>query len=584
MFRLITFGGVGLKVVGEGAGSAERARPPELSPRAYALLALLAAAPGSGVSRDTLLACLWPESDTERGRNALRQALHTLKRDLAAPELLTGGVALRLDPRYVTSDVEEFAAARAAGEHARAVALYAGPFLDGFHLSNAPEFEPWVEARRAEYAAQAVSMLEALARGAEAEGNRSAAVEWWRRLAALDPLSARGAMGLMEALAAAGDGPAALRHAQAYEELIRRELGVGADPQLATLVERIRSGRLAGSRSPDRPAAPARAGDSPPEPLTRERLKDRLIRELSARYIVEQEVPSARKGPVRAFQARDIRHNRQVTLRVLHQELASQLDTARFLREIRLTGELLHPHIVPLLESGEVLGCPWYAVPRVESETLRGRLAREIRLPPDEAIRLGREIADALAFAHEHGIVHRDVHPENILLVGEHALLANLGVARALDRAAEGSLTDTGMVVGSPAYMSPEQAEGGAVDERCDQYALAAVVVEMLTGEPLFSGPTPQAILAKRAAQPMPSESSLPGVPPSLRPVLLQALALRPGHRFRTMAAFQEALAAPASFDARRPWWSRVSRRLAELLSQGRQRAPEPPGSSRRAG
>ena len=269
------------------------------------------------------------------------------------------------------------------------------------------------------------------------------------------------------------------------------------------------------------------------------------------------------------MEARDCRHDRAVTLRILHPALASQLDSKRFMREIRLTGELLHPHILPLLDSGEVAGCPWYVVPRAEGETLRQRLSRDTRLPADEALRLARELADALGHAHGHGIVHRDVHPENVLLVGGHALVANLGVARALDTAAGGSLTDTGVVVGSPAYMSPEQSEGQEVDGRSDQYTLAAVLVEMLTGDPLFTGPTAQSIIAKRTADPTPPGSSLRGVPAYLTPVLRKALAGRPEDRFATMAAFADALAAPASFDAGGgSWWSRVSRKLAELISR----------------
>jgi serine/threonine-protein kinase len=198
----------------------------------------------------------------------------------------------------------------------------------------------------------------------------------------------------------------------------------------------------------------------------------------------------------------------------------------------------------------------------VDGETLRHRLGREGCIGTEEAVRLARELGDALGHAHAHGIVHRDLHPENVLLAGGHALLANLGVARALDTAAAGSLTDSGVIVGSPAYMSPEQAEGRTPDGRSDQYALAAVLVEMLTGDPLFSGPTAQAIIAKRAASPTPSLTQLAGIPAHLRQVVRRALAAREAERYPTMTAFVEALGAPAARGGARTWWSRVKESL----------------------
>jgi DNA-binding SARP family transcriptional activator len=542
MLRLTTFGGAGLQVEGEGepGGVGE----PALPRRALALLVMLAAAPEPGVSRDTLVASLWPESDEERARSALRQTLHTLRRELRLPELVTGGVTLRLNAALVTSDLREFEIARAAGDLGRAVACYGGPFLDGFHVGGAPEFERWVESRRAEYARKVASALEALARQAGQRGDWEAASEWWRRLAALDPLNTRIAMELMAALVAAGNAGGALRHAQAHEAVVRQELAAAPDPALAALAARIRSG----TSIPQRPAAseaavalPAGPGPAPLAPA--ERFRQRLEREMADRYVLEGEAETSGDGSVRLVRARDRRHDRPVTLKVIHPALASQIDVERFIREIRLTGKLLHPHILPLLDSGEVAGRPWYAMPRPEGESLRERLSREGRVPVEEALRLTRELADGLGHAHAHGIVHRDVTPENVLLAGGHALLTNLGVARALDSAAGASLTDTGMLVGTPAYMSPEQAEGqGTVGVRSDVYSLAAVLFEMLTGEPLFSGPTPQAIMAKRAAEATPSAARLAGVSTALVLVIRKALARSPGDRYPSAPAFGAAL------------------------------------------
>jgi DNA-binding SARP family transcriptional activator len=565
MYRLTTFGGLGLRAtVNDGP---DQPRSSDLPPKGFALLVLLAASPGSGISRDSLLGHLWPERESERGRNALRQALHALRRDLGVPDLVTGSFTLHLNSRLIASDLQDFEAARAAGDHRRAIAVYAGPFLDGFYLGAAPEFERWVERRRAEYADQVASMLEGLARRAAQEGDTAESVEWWRRLAALDPLSSRTALGLVEALAASGNPAGALRHAQAHEVMVRDELGAAPDPALITLANRIRAGRPA-VRSSALPEVPVQQPAVPQYKISgsrgssAERLRESLERELSDRYVLEGELESAREGPVRVVRARDRRHGRPVMLRILHPALASQLDTERFVREIRLTAKLLHPHILPLLDSGEVAGCPWYAVPSVQSETLRQRLSREGALEPDEAVRLARELADALEYAHAHGIVHRDLHPENIVLTGGHALLTNLGIARALDTATGGSLTETGVLLGSPAYVSPEQAEGAAVDGRSDQYSLGALLLEMLSGEPLFSGPTPQSILAKRTAEPTPSPVRLQGLPPPIAAVLLKALALRPEDRFPSMSELDKALAAPASALDEGTWWSRLKAKI----------------------
>jgi DNA-binding SARP family transcriptional activator len=557
MLRLTTFGGVGIRAEGDGIGPSE-AGPP-VPRRALALLVLLAAGPASGMSRDTLAAFLWPESDDEHARNALRQALHTLRRELGLPDLVVGGLTLRVNPTFLTSDVREFDAACAAGDPERAVAWYPGPFLDGFHVGGVPEFERWVESRRGEYAGRTATALETLARAAERRGELDASTEWWRRLAALDPLNARIAAELMRVMAAAGNPAGALRHARAHEALVREELGVAPDAAFMALVARIRSGEAGAARPVDSlaaaaapAAAPQPTGSSPRQPLTPpaltprgERFRERLERELAGRYALDGPAEQGRDGTVRLIPARDLRHDRPVTLKVVHPALASQLDVERFVREIKLTARLQHPHILPLLDSGEVGGRPWYATPRPDgAETLRVRLNRDHILAREEAVRLARELADALEHAHAHGVIHRDVSPENVLLAGSHALLTNLGVAHALDAAGGPRLTETGMMVGTAAYMSPEQAAGArALDGRSDVYSLGAVLFEMLAGEPLYSGPTPQAIMAKRAAAKGAAlRKRLAAVPAGSGVVLAKALAPNPDARFPSAASFAAAL------------------------------------------
>ena len=242
--------------------------------------------------------------------------------------------------------------------------------------------------------------------------------------------------------------------------------------------------------------------------------------------------------------ARDLRHDRPVALKVLHPELSAGLGPERFLREIRTTARLDHPHILPLLDSGEAGALLWYTMPYVEGESLRDRLRREGQLPVDQALRIAGETADALDCAHEHGIVHRDIKPENILLSRGHARVADFGIARALE-AAGGEITATGLAIGTPAYMSPEQASGGTLDARSDIFALGCVLYEMLAGEPPYTGPTAQAVIAKRfAGEPTPLRLVRPSVPEAVEQTVRKALAPVPADRFASAAEFARALAA----------------------------------------
>jgi tetratricopeptide (TPR) repeat protein len=263
---------------------------------------------------------------------------------------------------------------------------------------------------------------------------------------------------------------------------------------------------------------------------------------LGPRYDVVRQAASG--GMALVYLARDLKHQREVAVKVLRPDLAATLGAERFLREIELAARLQHPHIVPVYDSGAAGGVLYYVMPFVEGESLRERLVREGRLPVDEAVRLTREAASALAYAHAHGIVHRDIKPENIMLSGGHAVVTDFGIARALESSGTAQLTGLGFALGTPAYMSPEQATAsGDVDARTDVYSLACVLYEMLGGQAPFTGPTPQAVMSKSITAPRPRIRALrPEVPPALEEVIIRALGREPAERFVTMSEFADAL------------------------------------------
>jgi serine/threonine-protein kinase len=268
---------------------------------------------------------------------------------------------------------------------------------------------------------------------------------------------------------------------------------------------------------------------------------DDLRSALADRYEMEREL--GRGGMATVYLARDVRHDRAVALKVLHPDLAIALGAERFQREIRLAAGLQHPHILAVHDSGENAGMLWFTMPYVEGESLRDRLNREKQLPVNDALRIAREAADALDFAHRHGVVHRDSKPENILLIDGHALVADFGIARSLSGGAE-RLTQTGTSLGTAAYMSPEQAAGEReVDGRSDTYSLGIVLYEMLTGETPFAGPTPEATIARRFTDtPRPVRELRNTVPDYIEHALQTALARTAADRFSSTRAFADAL------------------------------------------
>ncbi|MEO8479472.1 MAG: protein kinase [Gemmatimonadota bacterium] len=269
---------------------------------------------------------------------------------------------------------------------------------------------------------------------------------------------------------------------------------------------------------------------------------DRLTAALADRYRIECELGQG--GMATVYLAHDLRHDRDVAIKVLHPDLGAALGGERFLSEIRTTARLQHPHILPLLDSGDADGLLYYVMPLITGETLRARLERERQLPVDDAVLITREVADALAYAHTAGVIHRDIKPDNILLQGGHALVADFGIALAVASAGGSRMTQTGLSLGTPQYMSPEQAMGErTIDARSDIYALGAVAYEMLVGAPPHTGSSAQQIVMKILAEPVVSVTTLrPSVPRNVAGAIAKALEKLPADRFATAADFAKAL------------------------------------------
>ena len=273
---------------------------------------------------------------------------------------------------------------------------------------------------------------------------------------------------------------------------------------------------------------------------------DRLTAALLDRYTIERELGAG--GMATVYLANDVKHHRKVAIKVLRPELAEALGAERFLREIETTANLRHPHILPLYDSGEASGFLFYVMPYVEGESLRDRLSREKQFPIADALGIAREVADALGYAHTRGVVHRDIKPENVLLESGHAVVADFGIARAVSAAVGERLTQTGMSIGTPMYMSPEQAAADPnLDGRSDLYSLGCVLYEMLGGQPPFTGPTAEAVTRQHLiTEAAPVTNLRPTVPAEVADALARTLAKNPADRFNPASQFVQALSTPA--------------------------------------
>jgi len=261
---------------------------------------------------------------------------------------------------------------------------------------------------------------------------------------------------------------------------------------------------------------------------------DAVQKAFAGRYEIERELGSG--GMATVYLARDLKHDRKVAIKILRPELAAALGPDRFPREIRIVAQLQHPHVLPLHDSGETAGFLYYVMPFVDGESLRTKLDHEGQLPVHDAVKILREVADALAYAHAQGVLHRDIKPDNVMLSGRHALVMDFGVAKAVSSAGGDKLTTVGVAVGTPTYMSPEQATGAEhIDQRSDVYALGVMGYEMLTGSPPFTGKTSQAVLSAHVLEPAPDVTrGRPTVPPALADLIRRCLEKNPADRWQS--------------------------------------------------
>jgi serine/threonine-protein kinase len=493
-------------------------------PKGLGLLAyLVLAAPRKPQRRDVLIALFWPEQDEAHARNSLNQCLHRLRRALGSETIVSrGNNDVGVDPTRVSCDVLSFEAALAAGDHATAVAAYGGHLLSGFFVRGCPEFERWVEAERSRLHRAYAGALERIAFEADAAGDAEEAVRCWRQVAEVDPYATRVTVRLIAALELAGDRAGALQVAEQHGLRLKADLDAEPSPEVEALAHRLKVQPV--------PRAPAQHSST----------RERLASAVAGRYRVTGVAGAGAMALV--YRADDLKLGRPVALKVLRPELAAMIGHERFLNEVDIAAGLAHPNILPLHDVGAANGLLYYVMPFVEGESLRARLAREGPLEVEHAVRIAREVAEALEHAHGKGIVHRDVKPANILLLADHAVVSDFGVARAV-----GEIVDDPALVaatGTPAYMSPEQAAGSPdVDARSDLYSLGCVLYEMLTGEPpdRESGPPanvgetlPEAALSLSLRQ--------QPVPASVASALTKALATNPADRFRTAEEFVTAL------------------------------------------
>jgi len=533
-------------------------------PKLLGLLAFLTLGARRGFERrDSLIGVFWAELDQARARSAVRQSLYRLRLFLGERVVVTrGDDEVAVSDVEFRSDVQVFETALNNGDRAAALNVYRGDLLEGFYVPDAPEFERWIDERRKQLRQQASTAAWELADQEARLKHTGAASHWSRHARHLAPLDERLLQRVIKLLDQLGDRAGAVREYETFARRLADELDLEPSPETAAIVEGVRTrGEVA------RPQSVASDPESPtPKRSHLEGIEKASVGPVLAdRYRLVKEIGAG--GMATVYRARDLRHERDVAVKLMHSDLAVHMGLERFLHEIQIAANLTHPHIVPLYDSGTADGRPYYVMPYIDGESLRDRLEREGQLALDDAIAITRDVGEALAHAHDQGIVHRDIKPENILLSGGHALVADFGIARAASIAREARLTMAGLALGTPLYMSPEQSAGsGDVDGRSDVYSLACVLYEMLGGEPPFAGPTAEGIARQHIhSVPRPITDLRATVPDKLAQAIAQALAKAAADRFDSASSFVAALERGATLQRVWPFGGR--RRSTVLLA-----------------
>ncbi len=502
--------------------------------RRLALLALLAGTPGGAFGREKLIGYLWPDRPEDSARHLLSESLSVLRRELDENVILTAGDEVRLNPEIVECDLVQFREAISSGDWERAVERYTGPFLDGFYVEEALEFERWAESEREVIGREYARALEALALASEEAGDWVGAVEWWSRLAVHDPYDSRIALRLMEALAGAGQRARAVRFAASYNTRLREDLGMEPDPNIMSLADRLRT-EAPEPRTSALQAEAARPRHPAAEPVNSS-VQDLDLHSLAPEFEVIRPIGEGSVASV--YLAREPALGRLVAIKVLAPRHARD-ETARlrFEREAQAAARILHPNVATVFRIGRLVsGVPYIVLPYVGGGSLEDRLAAAGPFPIEEARRYVGQIAGGLAAAHRLGIVHRDVRPANILYDRdtERVLLTDFGLAAVLETGYERitRLTRPGERLGNPAYASPEQLRGETVTDRADVYSLGIVAFELLTGRFPYDAETPlEMTIAHARQEPRRASEFRPEVDPALNDMILRCLNKRPEHR-----------------------------------------------------
>jgi DNA-binding SARP family transcriptional activator/tRNA A-37 threonylcarbamoyl transferase component Bud32 len=516
--RLLTLGRLALEIDGEIA------RGPVAQRRRLALLALLASAREAGLSREKIVGLLWAEHSPANARRILSEAIYVVRRAVGEVIVAGGLDDLQLDSALLRSDVAEFRYARAQGRLDEAAELYVGDFLEGFRLDDAAPFERWADGERSRLRSEFAAILEKIAEQASSAGRLDEAVHRWQRLAAHDPYNARFAMGLMEAMTAAGEPTSAIRHAAVHATLMREELELPSDSAVEALAERIKADL--GTRP--QPLRAARAAPQSGDEIDR-------VSSIQGLQILRA-LGQGRSAEV--LLARDTTLGRLVAVKRLRPELVQDPTArSRFEREMRTIARIDHPNVAAIYQVGQLPdGSPYFVLPYIESGTLEDRLHAIGRLDATDTRVVLRQLASALAAAHRKGVIHRDVRPANILYdpTEPRALLTDFGIAglrETFDLEAV-RLTKPHERLGLPAYASPEQIQGHPVDDRTDVYSLGVTGYQMLAGRLPFEDSDPAALaIAHVESEPPPLAAVAPDAPAELNTLVSRCLNKKPLHR-----------------------------------------------------